>query len=165
MYKNGYVTITQKDIQNYYENGVALPEKALFLMYEDGRRDTAIFAQKIMENFNYKATVLTYAEKFNNHDTKFRIGSISKTFTATLIMKMVEDGKLTLETKLSQFYPKVINSDKITIGGNVMFVNDDDIDVESEMTHVIGLQNRASLNYSTMNINNPNSFDMFVQCL
>ena len=71
LYKNGYVTITQKDIQNYYKNGVALPEKALFLMYEDGRRDTAIFAQKIMENFNYKATVLTYAEKFNNHDTKF----------------------------------------------------------------------------------------------
>ncbi len=51
----------------------------------------------------------------NNHDTKFRIGSISKTFTATLILKMVEDGKLTLDTKLSKFYPKVINSDKTTI--------------------------------------------------
>ncbi|MFV0167117.1 MULTISPECIES: serine hydrolase [unclassified Empedobacter] len=51
----------------------------------------------------------------NNNDTKFRIGSITKTFTATLIMKMIENGKLTLETKLSKFYPKVKNADKITI--------------------------------------------------
>ena len=43
----------------------------------------------------------------NNTQTKFRIGSISKTFTATLIMKMVENGKLTLDTKLSQFYPNI----------------------------------------------------------
>ena len=69
------------------------------------------------------------------------------------------------EITIDEAVNKIFNSDKITIGGNVMFVNDDDIDVESEMTHVIGLQNRASLNYSTLNINNPNSFDMFVQCL
>ena len=69
------------------------------------------------------------------------------------------------EITIDEAVNKIFNSDKITIGGNVMFVNDDDIDVESEMTQVIGLQNRASLNYSTLNINNPNSFDMFVQCL
>ncbi|MDM1061739.1 serine hydrolase [Empedobacter falsenii] len=51
----------------------------------------------------------------NNKDTKFRIGSITKTFTATLIMKMIENGKLTLDTKLSKFYPKVKNADKISI--------------------------------------------------
>ncbi|MBO6213726.1 serine hydrolase domain-containing protein, partial [Algoriella sp.] len=51
----------------------------------------------------------------NNAQTKFRIGSISKTFTATLIMKLIEDRKLTLDTKLSKFYPNIVNSDKITI--------------------------------------------------
>lgn len=71
LYDNGYVTVTQEDIKNYYEKGIPLPDKALYLMYEDGRRDTAIFAQKIMEQYNYKGTVLTYAEKFDGKDSKF----------------------------------------------------------------------------------------------
>ena len=48
-------------------------------------------------------------------NTKFRVGSITKTFTATMIMQLIEEGKLTLETPLSKFFPKVKNSDKITI--------------------------------------------------
>lgn len=71
LYDNGYVTITQADIENYYKNGVPLPKKALYLMYEDGRKDTAIFAQQIMEEYNYMATILSYAEKFETKDSKF----------------------------------------------------------------------------------------------
>lgn len=66
----------------------------------------------------------------NNTQTKFRIGSISKTFTATLIMKMVENGKLTLDTKLSKFYPNIINADKITI--------------QNLLQHTSGIQNITS---------------------
>ena len=51
----------------------------------------------------------------NNATTKFRIGSISKTFTATIIMKLVESKKLSLSTNLSDFYPQIKNADKITI--------------------------------------------------
>lgn len=47
--------------------------------------------------------------------TKYRIGSISKTFTAVIVMNLIEDGKLSLGTKLSEYYPKVENSEKITI--------------------------------------------------
>jgi len=47
--------------------------------------------------------------------TKYRIGSITKTFTATIIMKLVEDGKLSLSTTLSNYYPQINNSEKITI--------------------------------------------------
>lgn len=68
---SGYVTITQQDILDYYETGKKLPERALFLLFEDGRRDTAIFAEKILERMNQKATVLTYADKFGNKDDKF----------------------------------------------------------------------------------------------
>jgi len=50
-----------------------------------------------------------------NASTKFRIGSISKTFTATIIMKLVENKELSLSTKLSDFYPQIKNADKITI--------------------------------------------------
>ena len=48
-------------------------------------------------------------------NTKLKIGSITKTFTATMIMQLVDEKKLTIETKLSKFYPKVINANKITI--------------------------------------------------
>ena len=37
--------------------------------------------------------------------TKFRIGSISKQFTATLILKLQEEGKLTVADKLLEVYP------------------------------------------------------------
>ncbi|MDQ0593171.1 D-alanyl-D-alanine carboxypeptidase [Chryseobacterium ginsenosidimutans] len=50
-----------------------------------------------------------------NINTQYRIGSISKTFTAVLVMKAVEDKKLSLDKKLSDFYPEIPNADKITI--------------------------------------------------
>lgn len=68
---NGYVTVTQNDILDYYKKGKNLPEKSLFLLFEDGRRDTAIFSQKILEKYNYKATMLNYADKFSKKDFKF----------------------------------------------------------------------------------------------
>lgn len=71
LYDNGYVTITQKDILDYYKNGKALPKKALFLMFEDGRRDTAIFAQKTMEKYNFKGTMLSYGDRLGSRDFKF----------------------------------------------------------------------------------------------
>ncbi len=50
-----------------------------------------------------------------NVETQYRIGSISKTFTAVLIMKAVEEKKISLDKKLSDFYPEIPNADKITI--------------------------------------------------
>ncbi len=70
---NGYVTLTQQDILDYYKNDKKLPEKSLFLMFEDGRRDTAIFAQDSLEKNNYIGTILTYAEKFKDNEQKFLI--------------------------------------------------------------------------------------------
>lgn len=68
--EQGYVTITQQDIIDYY-NGGKLPEKSLFLMFEDGRRDTAIYAQDMLKDLNYKATMLTYTDNLHTLDTKF----------------------------------------------------------------------------------------------
>lgn len=48
--------------------------------------------------------------------TKYKIGSITKMFTATVIFQLIEEKKLTLDTKLSQYYPQIPNADKITIG-------------------------------------------------
>ncbi|BAL81913.1 hypothetical protein SELR_02050 [Selenomonas ruminantium subsp. lactilytica TAM6421] len=69
--RQGFVTITQQDIKDYYQQGRPLPEKALFLMFEDGRRDTAIFAQPILEKLNFKASMMSYGENVESHDLKF----------------------------------------------------------------------------------------------
>ena len=45
----------------------------------------------------------------------YRIGSITKTYTAVLILKLIEEGKLSLDTKLSKFYKNISNSKRITI--------------------------------------------------
>lgn len=50
-----------------------------------------------------------------NKDTKYKIGSITKTFTAVLIMQLIEEKKLKLETPLASFFPSVKNAEKITI--------------------------------------------------
>lgn len=73
--KNGYVTINQQDIIDYYQGIKKLPEKSLFLIFEDGRRDTAIFAQKLMEKYNYKGTILSYGNNITGKDSKFLKGS------------------------------------------------------------------------------------------
>ena len=45
----------------------------------------------------------------------FRIGSISKTFNATIILQLVDEGLLHLEDTLDEFVPWVPNSQNITI--------------------------------------------------
>jgi len=53
----------------------------------------------------------------NKSDTKFRLASITKPFTAILIMQLVADGKLELHEPISSYlpnYPKK-NGDQITI--------------------------------------------------
>ncbi len=50
----------------------------------------------------------------NNADTKFRIGSISKTFTAVLIMKAVDEGKMDIYKTIDYFFPDLKNGKKIT---------------------------------------------------
>lgn len=67
----GYVTIGIDDIINFYEKNTPLPEKALFLTFEDGRKDSMIFAQPILEKYNFKATMLNYANNVVNKDRLF----------------------------------------------------------------------------------------------
>ena len=60
-----------------------------------------------------------------NEKTRYQIGSISKLFTAVMLMQQVEKGQLNISDKLSKYYPDIPNADKITI--------------ESMMNHTSGL--------------------------
>ncbi|TXD70029.1 serine hydrolase [Aequorivita lipolytica] len=53
----------------------------------------------------------------NAPDTKHRLGSITKQFTAMLIMQLVAEGKLDLQATVSKYLPDYskVNGDKITI--------------------------------------------------
>jgi D-alanyl-D-alanine carboxypeptidase len=46
---------------------------------------------------------------------QFRIGSVTKTFVATAILQLVEEGKLSKSDTLSEWYPDFPNADEITV--------------------------------------------------
>lgn len=50
-----------------------------------------------------------------NSSTKYRVGSITKVFTSTLVFMAQEEGKLKIEDKLSVYFPDFPKGDEITL--------------------------------------------------
>lgn len=50
-----------------------------------------------------------------NTASRFRIGSITKMFTAVMILQLAEEGKLKLSDRLDKFLPQIPNAGKITL--------------------------------------------------
>lgn len=71
--------------------------------------------------------------------SRFRIGSITKMFTAAMILQLVEEGKLKLTDTLDKFFPQVPNAKKITI--------------EQILTHRSGIPNVKREQNSQENLN------------
>ncbi|MBC7230271.1 MAG: beta-lactamase family protein [Actinobacteria bacterium] len=46
---------------------------------------------------------------------RVRICSITKTFTVTVVLELVDEGKLRLDDRLAEFFPHIPNADRITI--------------------------------------------------
>lgn len=88
----------------------------------------------------------------NTPDTKFRLGSLTKQFTAMLIMQLVEQGKLKLEGKITDYltdYSKAAG-DKITI--------------HHLLTHTSGIPNYTNLpTFKTLNRNRYKPADFLKQ--
>src|SRR5690606_20749969 len=96
-----------------------------------------------------------YANLENNlkatENSKYRIGSISKSFTAVLVLKAVEDKNLDLNQTINKWFPTIPNAEKITVkqllshrSGIHNFTNDADYVTwntqpksESEMVEII----------------------------
>lgn len=92
--------------------------------------DTLLTAYTAQNNFNgtalvaFKNTVLLnkgYGFKnietglMNTANTIYQIGSVTKQFTAVVILKLAEQKKLSLTDKLSKYYPAFPKGDSITI--------------------------------------------------
>jgi CubicO group peptidase (beta-lactamase class C family) len=107
------IFLMQVSAQTKYDK---LDEYLTFITNEQKFMGSVALAEhgKVVFNINYG---------FENLDkkipasvnTQYKIGSITKTFTAVLIMKLIEEQRLTLDTKLSAFYKEVENADKISI--------------------------------------------------
>ena len=51
----------------------------------------------------------------NTNDSQYKIFSTTKMFTATVILKLVEQGKISLDDRLSKYYSSFPNGDSITL--------------------------------------------------
>jgi len=74
------------------------------------KNGTVLYSRAIGYSFISDKEKMSATEK-----TKYRIGSISKMFTATMIFQLIEEGKLNLTTTLDKYFPKLPNANKITI--------------------------------------------------
>lgn len=66
----------------------------------------------------------------NTNQSIYRIYSTTKSFTATVVLLLDKQGKLSLQDKLSQYFPKFPKGDSITI--------------EQLLTHTSGIQNNTN---------------------
>ena len=67
----GFNWITAKDIVDFYENNKPLPEKALYLMLEGGRKDNVIWGQPVMAGIGAHAGFYTYTGTLSNWSNFF----------------------------------------------------------------------------------------------
>jgi CubicO group peptidase (beta-lactamase class C family) len=69
-----------------------------------------------------------------NRNTKFELASLSKPFTALLVLQLVEKGKLKLEAKVSDYIPEFTRTDS------------GEITIHHLLSHTSGLQDFVGLN-------------------
>ncbi len=88
----------------------------------------------------------------NQPDTKFRLGSITKQFTATLILQLVEQGRIKLDGKLTDYLPdyRKDTGAKVTI--------------HNLLSHTSGVPNYTAQQGFFQNVSrNPFTVDDFIQ--
>ena len=105
-----------------------------------------------------------------NENSKYRIGSISKTFTSVLVLRAIEEGELEIDQTIDKFFPTVKNANKINIkhllghsSGILNFTSDKDYlnwntqgKTEKEMVEIIAsggsvFEPGAKVEYSNSN--------------
>ncbi|MCQ2497142.1 MAG: beta-lactamase family protein [Lachnospiraceae bacterium] len=81
-------------------------------------------------------------------DTGYQIGSVSKTYAATCVLKLIEEGKLSLDDRLEKFLPECENLKDITIR-QLLHMNTGLADVVNMMEKSFGSRGEEFLNELT----------------
>jgi len=90
----GFNWITAKDIVDFYENNKPLPEKALYLMLEGGRKDNVIFGQPIMAEIGAHAGFYTYTGTLSHWNNFFITNSEANTLAQNPFWDLGSEGEL-----------------------------------------------------------------------
>ncbi len=69
--KAGYQTVTTQDILDFYKNNKPLPDKALYLMFEGGRKDSVLFSQPVLTKVGYNAALYLYGDRLTGWNRFF----------------------------------------------------------------------------------------------
>ena len=110
----------------------AIAQASSFLLAQDEVKKIDSLVSKYAQDAEFSGTILvskggklllkkgygySNAEKkiANNASTIYNIASLTKTFTAALILKLQEEGRLSVNDRLSKYYPVFPNGDRITI--------------------------------------------------
>ena len=110
----------------------SLPQKLdayLLAAHKENRfNGNALIAQQgkilLRKSYGYKNFA---AHVLNDSNTIFQIGSVTKQFTAAVILKLQEEGKLSVRDKLDEYFPQFKYAGEITI--------------ENLLTHTSGIYN------------------------
>lgn len=98
----------------------------------------------------------------NSINTGYRIGSLTKQFTAAAIMLLQEDGKLSVNDSIKKYFPSYKYADKITIknlltmtSGIPDYMNEDGyvdyaVYFENELGYKVSSKNSASENHNSI---------------
>ena len=103
----------------FTENSIEKIDEVINTLYENGQFSGVVLVS-VKGDIVYKKAI-GYANIedsiFHTYDTKFRIASFTKPFTAMLILQLVEAGRFKLDGKLTDYLPEftIDGADKITI--------------------------------------------------
>lgn len=99
--------IHQQDKLDVIFNSLETADQAMggISIYESGK-------EVYQKSFGYANREQEIASKST---TQYRIGSVTKMYTSIIIIQLAEEGKLTMDTTLNTFFPKLPNASKITI--------------------------------------------------
>ncbi len=67
MYREGYRTITAREAYDFNIRGVRLPEKSIWLTFDDGWEDNLTFAAPILAEYGYVATIFVETSKIGGY--------------------------------------------------------------------------------------------------
>jgi CubicO group peptidase (beta-lactamase class C family) len=104
--RNDSTSVLSKKLDEYIKSAVSVYKfNGAVLIARKGE----VILQK---GYGYKNFAL---KSLNDTNSVFQIGSLTKSFTAAVILKLQEEGKLSVDDKLSKYFPQVISADKITL--------------------------------------------------
>jgi D-alanyl-D-alanine carboxypeptidase len=109
MFSTGYTQIFDKAKLDQYFDRLAEKNRAMgtLVIAKDGK--------VIYSRFIGYARVDEKVKKSLTTESRYRIGSITKMYTAVMIYQLIEEGRLKLTDTLGKFFPQIPNAGKITI--------------------------------------------------